>query len=703
MVLLQRHRRRRRRAFCALGLALVVWCCALGCNLAPKCAGPCPPPVPSEYQSESAPPPNCADDLTCWWKQLHDPVLDRLIQTAACQNLSLQEACLRVFEAREQLRVVRGSQLPKLAGTSSFGHKRTSVNANQFIIPPSLQRPFDLYSFGFDSGWEVGLWGKYRNALAAANADINVSVEKLRDVKVTLLGDVAASYVAFRTLQQRLAIAQENLAIQGQTVELVRARLRAGLVRDLDFAQAQSNYHTTAAAVPPLEEQMQITLNRLAVLMGLPPDRRLWDIVGRAPLPLPPGDLGLGMPAELLRRRPDIRQVEFETLAAGARIGIARADLYPQLSLKGTLTLDSRQVNNWFTGSSLAFSFGPSVRWDVLNFGRLRANVRVQEQRFNQALARYQNSVLTALQEVENGVTSFHRQRQRVVELEKAVAATREAVRLSQASYRNDLVAFQSVLDSQRQLANLQEQLAQSQGQVVLAAVQTYKAAGGGWNARFECSQAGKLNLADAHESESPPPPPVPPQPPAENPSGSVAPAPEPLAKPPASVTRPIAPQKPASPPAPAAPAQDTLPNPPDSKAADALPLTEQSSPLRMNPYIAILAPRATQRVAVPQATTSLRPNAAATEYLRRTRPGVAPLAGAGAVNPYLSILASPTATPLSKIAPPLQPAAPWVAAPQANRAANGNPPPASAAVPPVVNTPAREPQFMARQPETLR
>lgn len=687
----QRHRRRRGRAFCALGLALAVWCCALGCNLAPKCCGPCPPAVPSEYQSEGAPPPHCSDDLTCWWKELRDPVLDQLIQTAACQNLSLQEACLRVFEAREQFRVVRGSQLPKLAGTSSFGHKRTSVNANQFIIPQSLQRPFDLYSFGFDSGWEVGLWGKYRNALAAADAEIAVSVEKLRDVKVTLLGDVAASYIAYRTLQQRLLIAQENLAIQGQTVQLVQARLRAGLVRDLDLAQAQSNYHTTAAQIPPLEEQMQITLNKLAVLLGHPPDQRLWNIIGRGPLPALPGDLGIGVPAELLRRRPDIRQAEFETLAAGARIGIARADLYPQLSLKGTLTLDSRQVNNWFTGSSIAYSFGPAVRWDVLNFGRLRANVRVQEQRYQQTLVRYQNAVLNALQEVENGVTSLHRQRQRVAELEKAVTATREAVRLSQASYQNGLVAFQSVLDSQRQLVTLQEQMAQSQGQVVLAAVQTYKAVGGGWKARFNCEQIGRLQLADP--------------PPAGNEVEHVAspetmPAAPPAEEVPASETAPPTENgndrgDPSS--APPKPADDSLPNPPDESDARRQSLPDSVSPLQMNPYLAILSPRGQIAAQRPTPRAAAGPSAAEVYALRSNAvPTTAPTANPPlATNPYLAILNGAAAPSVAS-----QPALPQIAVQRMQPAPPGTGVgPLSSPVAP----PPRPSRFIAEQPRIVR
>lgn len=634
----QRQPGRRLRALRALVVAFAVWCCAPGCSLAPKCCGPCPPPVPSEYQSEGAPPPDCSEDLTCWWKQLRDPTLDQLVQMAACQNLSLQEACLRVFEARQQFRVVRGAQLPKLAGTTGYSRKQTSVNANQFIIPQNLQRPFDLYSMGFDTGWEVPLWGKYRNALLAADAEICVSVEKLRDVKVTLLGDVAASYIAYRTLQQRLAIARENLMIQGRTVDLVRARLRAGLVRDLDLAQAQSNFHTTAAQVPPLEEQAQITLNRLAVLLGHPPDRRLTTILGAAALPAPPTELGVGMPAELLRRRPDIRQVEFEVLAAGARIGIAKADLFPQLNLKGTLTADSRFVSNWFTGSSIAYSFGPSVRWDVFNFGRLRANVRVQEQRFQQALVRYQSAVLNALLEVENGVTSFHRQRQRVAELELAVAATREAVRLSQASYQNELVAFQSVLDSQRQLVNLQEQLAQAHGQVVLAAVQTYKAVGGGWNATFDCARSGRLTLADVQQPGYEPPaaPPLP--------QGSVAPAPEVPAGRPQPESVPAAPAPP--PPAPGTPKdEDQLPDPPDEAGADALPLASPGSPLMMNPYLAIFArpepPRIAPAPPPQQPVVASQPAAnepsAATAYFQRTQgPGFVATPH-NAPNPYVA------------------------------------------------------------------
>lgn len=465
--------------------AWCVACCALGCRTAGLHRSAPPPCLPSEYQSEGAPPPQCSDDLTYWWYTLRDPTLNRLIHDAACQNLTLREAAVRMLAAREQYLVVRGGLWPKFGGTAGFSSKQTSLNGNQFVIPQNLQRSFDLYSMGFDTGWEIPLWGKYRSALQTAGADVAVTREVMRDAKVTLLGDVAVHYVTIRSLQQRLQVARENLTIQQETLRLVESRVRSGVSRELDAAQARSNLHATASQIPPLEEQLRIATNGLCVLLGYPPTRHLDLFLGQGTIPQPPVVLAVGVPAELLRRRPDVRGAEFGVLGQGGRIGLARAELYPQFNLKGTLTVDSRTFSNWFTGNSIAYSFGPSARWDLFNFGRLRANVRVQQRKFQEATVHYQATVLQAAQEVENGLVSFLRQQQRAAELEQAVAANSEAVRLSAISYQNGLVAFQTVLDSQRQLVNLQDDLVSARAEVVLAAVKTYKAAGGGWQASF--------------------------------------------------------------------------------------------------------------------------------------------------------------------------------------------------------------------------
>jgi NodT family efflux transporter outer membrane factor (OMF) lipoprotein len=459
-------------------------------------------------------------DLTRWWRYFNDPVLDGLIGVSWQQNLDLRAAGFRIAQARALRGVVRGGLFPQTDAVGSYNYRRTSSNANQFVTRDSLSESFDLFSAGFDATWEIDIFGKIRRSLEAADADIGVQVEDYRDVLVTLLADVAFNYVTVRVLQEQLEIARANLAAQRQTLDLVRRRHEAGLVGRLDVAQAESNAHTTASTIPPLEEELQVALNRLSILLGQPPARDLAAWIGKGPLPADPGLLALGVPADLVRRRPDIRRAENEVAASSARIGVAVADLYPQLTIGGTITVDSRSFSSLFEPASLAHSVGPAFRWDVLNFGRVRNNIWLERARHNEALVNYQSAVLLAVEEVENGLVGYQRSLERVASLTSAAHAAREAVRLGRTQYDRGLINFQTLLDSERQRLQSEEQLAITRGAVLTSLIRTFKALGGGWEAPPPAvTSPGQADMPE--QVPLPEASPVPRVPPAKRPDGS--------------------------------------------------------------------------------------------------------------------------------------------------------------------------------------
>lgn len=458
-----------------------------GCKVGPNFVRPAAPWLEHVYHDAAPAEPAVEPELTFWWTQFNDPTLNGLVDQAACQNLTLREAYFRVVESRALLTVARGDLFPEVFGTAGYSRRQTSLNANQFIIPPTLRNSFDLFSAGFDSGWEIDLWGKLRRTVEGAENDLAASEAARRDVLVTLLGDVGTTYIEFRVVQQRLNIAHANLARQSRTADFVRDRFQAGLVSELDVAQAEENLHSTAASIPPLNQQLHLAAHRLSVLLGETPSMDLIARLGVAPVPASPAAVAVGVPADLLRRRPDVRQAEFQVAAQNARIGVATAELYPQLSLRGTITADSRNINTWFSPDSLAYNLGPQFRWDILNFGRLRGGIRVQEARYQQVVARYRQTVLLAVEEVENALISHRTSDERRAELNLATRAAATATELSESQYQQGLVIFQVVLDSQRRVLELQEQIVISEGEMSINAVRAFKAAGGGWDAQFSC------------------------------------------------------------------------------------------------------------------------------------------------------------------------------------------------------------------------
>jgi NodT family efflux transporter outer membrane factor (OMF) lipoprotein len=438
-----------------------------------------------------------------WWKLFDDPVLDAFIERARSRNLSVQEAVARIHEARAQRGVVRGGLLPEGGAVGSYTRIDISDNGNPFGSGDGDFPAYDFWSAGFDASWELDVFGRVRRALEAAGAEIDGAVEGMHGVVVTLLGDVAANYVQIRTLEERIRSAEENARIQAETLRITEERYRAGAVSQLDVSQAKSNLHRTLAAVPLLQGALARTMNRLRVLMGESPRDLSEELAGPRAIPAAkPRSIALGVPAELLRRRPDVRQAERDLSAQSARIGVAAADLYPRLSLVGTFTLDSTEFDPWLESDSTAFRAGPSLRWNVFNFGRARSTVHAREARFEQALHRYRQIVLEAIEEVENALVSYARNREAEAHLAQAREAAEQAAETADVQYRQGATSFQSLLDAQRFLAEVEDLHAASRGDVTLSLIALFKALGGGWSAAGPAAGSdeagGAARLSDA-------------------------------------------------------------------------------------------------------------------------------------------------------------------------------------------------------------
>jgi len=424
-----------------------------------------------------------SDDLSRWWSVFNDPVLSELVCQAYGQNLTLRQAGFRILQARAQRGIAVGSFFPQ--SQYAFGdyiRQGLSRETNLGKFLPS--RFFNQWDYGFGLAWELDFWGRYRRAIEAADADLNASVENYDDVLVTLLGDVATTYVQLRTLERRIVLAQANVALQRETLKIAEARFKAGQTSELDVSQAQSTLSQTEALIPELEISLRQANNLLCFLLGRPP-HDLRSRFGDAPIPAAPEDVVVGIPADLLRRRPDIRRAERQAAAQSARIGIAEADFYPHITISGTLGYSATHFKNLFNATALTGNVGPSFHWDILNYGRILNNVRLQDARFQEAVTAYQNQVLKAGEEVENGVVTFLRARQRVQHLNQSVESAMRAVKVVVAQYKGGTVDFNRVALLQQNLVQQQDLLAQAQGEVALGLIQVYRALGGGWQMRL--------------------------------------------------------------------------------------------------------------------------------------------------------------------------------------------------------------------------
>jgi len=420
-----------------------------------------------------------------WWTTFNDPTLNALIDRAVQGNLDLQLAQARVREARAQRGVVAADLYPTVNVSSSYQRSRISKNINGVQTPTGSQNNLnvtgDLYQVGFDATWEIDVFGGIRRDIEAANADINAQIEDRRNTLVTLLAEVARNYTELRGAQQQITIAEANLKAQQETLDITKTRFDAGLVSDLDVQRAQAQVDTTASEIPTLRTSAQQSIHLLSVLLGAEPDALTAELTTQTPIPQTPPEIPVGLPSDLLRRRPDVRRAERQLAAQTARIGVATADLFPKFSLSGFLGLTSTKFSKLGNSGSYTWSILPGVSWPVFDFGRIRSNIAVENAREQQAAIFYEQTVLTSLREVADSMIAFSQEQTRHQNLEGAVEANRKAVKLANDLYKQGLTDFLSVLQAQRDLFVSEAALVQSDSLVTSNLVALYKALGGGW------------------------------------------------------------------------------------------------------------------------------------------------------------------------------------------------------------------------------
>jgi NodT family efflux transporter outer membrane factor (OMF) lipoprotein len=467
----------RRLWFASLGCAL-----ALGCAVGPDYEAP-EPELPDAWHLELTRGLESGDaDLRTWWTALDDPVLNGLIGRAGQGNLNLRVSLARVMEARAARGVARGEWFPSADASGSY-LERQATDDLAALVSPDGGRNFETYDLGVDASWEIDVFGRIRRSTESAQADLMASVEDYRDVLVVLYADVASNYVELRALQERLHYAVSNAEAQRETMQLTIDRNRAGLAADLDVRQAELNLATTESFIPSLKRAIGQTIHLLGVLLGEAPAALYAELQEPTPIPALPERITVGLPANLLRQRPDVRSAERQLAAQTARVGVATADLYPRFSLVGTFALSAVNAAEFFTKGSTTYGVGPTMQWNLFNGGRIRNLIRAEDARTEQALARYEQVVLVALQDVEDAILSYEQEEERRAALERSVIAAQESVDLVKTLYRTGLTNFQNVLDMERSLTQQQDQLAESEGLVVQSLIRLYRALGGGWDA----------------------------------------------------------------------------------------------------------------------------------------------------------------------------------------------------------------------------
>ncbi|MFZ0927155.1 MAG: efflux transporter outer membrane subunit [Syntrophobacteraceae bacterium] len=423
-------------------------------------------------------------EYRAWWQVFKDPILDRLIETAYRENLNLRVAGLRVLEARAQLGAAVGQLYPQTQqATGSVENVRESQR-----VPASAN--FSETSLGVTATWEIDFWGKFRRAVESADANLMASVADYDNILVSLTGNAASLYVVIRTLERRLIIAHHNVETQRRSLEIARYRFEGGTTSKRDVEQARALLASTEATVPALQIQLRQAQDALSVLLGMPPSllaEQLHD--EEAEIPAPPAQVVVGIPVDLLRRRPDVRAAEYNAMAQCSQIGVSKAQLYPALSLLGSFGFQSSTFNNYSLGdmflwSSRASSIGPSVAWNIFNYGQLTNQVRVQDARFQELLVTYQNAVLSAQQDVEDNLTGFLRSEEEAGSLRESAEAAQSSLDLAVIQYSEGITDFTTVLTAQQSLLSAEDSLASALGNISTFLVGVYRALGGGWEIR---------------------------------------------------------------------------------------------------------------------------------------------------------------------------------------------------------------------------
>jgi multidrug efflux system outer membrane protein len=472
----------RRRVLVALLLPSI-----LGCAVGPRYKRP-EIPVPNTWTEAPAASAVANDaSLARWWTEFRDPILDRLVARAVEGNLDLKIAAARIREARAARGIAASAGLPQVGASAAYSRAQRSDAVPPFKSAGGANSPFgpreqNAFEAGFDASWEIDVFGGVRRDKEAASAQVQAAEEGRREVLVTLLADVARSYVELRGAQAQLQILEKTLGSEADTLGLAKARFEAGLGTDLDVARAEGLLRATEAERPLLQRLAKQAVYRLGVLLGREPGALAAELEIPGAIPPVPPEVPLTLPSELLSRRPDLRRAERELAAATARVGVARADLFPRFSIVGNFGRLSEDAGDLSAGASQFWRVIPAVRWPILSGGRIRANIRVQNARQDQALQQYEKAILTALEDVENALSAHAREQTRRAALRASVAANSRALDLAMDRYTSGLESFLSVLDAQRAVYAAEDQLVQSERSAAVSLVAVYKALGGGWS-----------------------------------------------------------------------------------------------------------------------------------------------------------------------------------------------------------------------------
>jgi multidrug efflux system outer membrane protein len=489
-------------------IAAILSASLIGCTVGPNYKAPdpsiktdfaAPSPMASTQPATTRPSEmsTVAQPIAEWWTTLNDQELNSLLLRAADGNLNLQQAASRVRESRANLHENGAELLPTVSGTGSYIHldpgknvglgsssnnssSSSTVTSNTNNNSSSSFKS-DVFAAGFDANWELDVFGGQRRQIEAAGADLAASVEDRRDMMVSLLAEVAHDYLELRGLQERLHIAQENLKLQQDSLDLTRSLRHAGFNSELDVSREETQVAQTRSQIVPLHTQIVQEQHALATLLGAEPDALTIELDQTASVPTVPPVVTIGMPSDLLRRRPDIRRSERQIAAANARVGAAIADFYPKFSLTGAFGLDASRFQSLFETASRYFIVYPSISWKLFDFGRTQDKVEMQREEYKQAMLTYQNTLLTALQEVEDAQVAYVDEQDHHAALSDAVSSARNSVAIARDQYKQGLTDFLQVLDAQGQLLTTEDALAQSDQAIATNLVALYKALGGGW------------------------------------------------------------------------------------------------------------------------------------------------------------------------------------------------------------------------------
>jgi NodT family efflux transporter outer membrane factor (OMF) lipoprotein len=437
-----------------------------------------------------------------WWNLFHDPQLTALERRVAGENLDVQVATIRLTESRAQLGVVGAAQFPNLNANGSYTRQKASdvgvfsnspgaLGANGASgsttggIASSTLNAFDVYQVGFDASWEVDLWGRVRRSVESASASVEASAEFRRATLISSLAELARDYIQLRGNQLLLQIAQDNVKTAQQNLQLTQQRAAGGVTTDLDVANAAAQLRTTAAEIPRIEQQISEFINAISLLLGQPPNTLQAELIKPRSVPPIPPRIPVGLPSELARRRPDIRQAEAQLHAATADIGVAVANFYPSVKLTGSLGLQSVQPWQMFNLNARDYAVGPGVTIPIFEGGQLRATLDLRKAQQQEAAVNYQKTVLGAWHEVDNALTAYQTEQARRDQLAQAVAQNQRALSLAQSRYQEGVADFLQVLTAQQNLLSSQQQLALATTNVSANLVAVYKALGGGWETQM--------------------------------------------------------------------------------------------------------------------------------------------------------------------------------------------------------------------------